>query len=61
MRGASGEELETSTIVVRLAEAAAEWRFREVKPALGAWCDGYITKPIRYQALLDTVKRYLTP
>lgn len=29
--------------------------------ARDAGCDGYITKPIRYQALLDTVKRYLTP
>lgn len=34
---------ETSTVVVRLAEAAAEWKHRDVKPALGHWCDGYIT------------------
>lgn len=34
---------ETSTIVVRLAEAAQEWRHVDVKPTLGHWCDGYIT------------------
>jgi hypothetical protein len=33
---------ETSTIVVRLAEAAKEWHEREVAPQLGQWCDGYI-------------------
>ena len=37
-----GQEPETQTIVVRLAESAAEWKHREVKPALGHWCDGYI-------------------
>lgn len=34
---------ETSTIVVRLAESAEEWKHFDVKPALGLWCDGYIT------------------
>ena len=34
---------ETSAIIVRLAEAAEEWKHLEVKPALGLWCDGYIT------------------
>ena len=34
---------ETSTIVVRLAESAQEWKHLEVRPALGLWCDGYIT------------------
>ncbi|MFT5523555.1 MAG: hypothetical protein ACI9HK_001503 [Pirellulaceae bacterium] len=33
---------ETSTIVVRLAEAAKEWHEREVNAQLGQWCDGYI-------------------
>lgn len=37
-----GKEAETQTIVVRLAESAAEWKHRDVKPALGHWCDGYI-------------------
>lgn len=34
---------ETSTIIVRLAESAEEWKHLEVKPTLGLWCDGYIT------------------
>lgn len=34
---------ETATVVVRLAEAAQEWQHRDVKPALGHWCDSYIT------------------
>jgi hypothetical protein len=34
---------ETSTIVVRLAESAEQWKHVDVKPALGQWCEGYIT------------------
>jgi len=34
---------ETSTIIVRLAESASEWKHLDVKAALGLWCDGYIT------------------
>ncbi len=34
---------ESSTIVVRLAEAAEEWKHAEVRPDHGLWCDGYIT------------------
>jgi len=34
---------QTRTIVVRLAEKAEDWARREVKPALGSWCEGYIT------------------
>lgn len=34
---------ETATVVVRLAEAAQSWKQREVRPALGQWCEGYIT------------------
>jgi hypothetical protein len=34
---------ETSTIVVRLAESAEEWKHLEVKPVFGLWCDAYIT------------------
>ena len=34
---------ETSTIVVRLAESADEWKHFDVKPTLGQWCEGYIT------------------
>ena len=39
----AGEEVEASTVVVRLAEKASEWHQQEVKPLLGRWCDGYIT------------------
>lgn len=31
------------TVVVRLSEKATDWARREVKPALGSWCEGYIT------------------
>jgi hypothetical protein len=34
---------ETASIVIRLSETAPEWSQREVKPALGSWCGGYIT------------------
>jgi len=30
-------------LVVRLAQRETEWARRDVKPALGNWCDGYIT------------------
>ncbi len=36
------DEVEVATIVVRLAERAEEWHDRDVKRALGRWCDGYI-------------------
>ena len=41
-RSRGGKEVETATIVVRLAEAAKEWHHREVSGSLGHWCDGYI-------------------
>jgi hypothetical protein len=34
---------ETSAIIVRLAESAEQWKHFDVTPALGLWCDGYIT------------------
>jgi len=37
-----GGKLQTSTIVVRLAESAKEWKHRDVSRQLGHWCDGYI-------------------
>jgi hypothetical protein len=40
---ADDDSEEASTIVVRLAEAADDWKHREVKSSLGLWCDGYIT------------------
>ncbi|HEY2895027.1 MAG TPA: hypothetical protein VGJ16_12460 [Pirellulales bacterium] len=38
-----GREPETKNIVIRLAEAASDWKHREVRPAFGQWCEGYIT------------------
>ena len=31
------------TVVVRLSEKAEEWKKQEVKPALGSWCESYVT------------------
>ncbi|MDX1945425.1 MAG: hypothetical protein SFU86_08450 [Pirellulaceae bacterium] len=39
----AGREPETQNVIVRLAEAATEWKHRDVKPAFGHWCEGYIT------------------
>lgn len=43
LAGAEEHGAETRTIIVRLAEAAEAWKSREVKPALGHWCNGYVT------------------
>jgi hypothetical protein len=37
------ESPESSTVVVRLAESAEQWKHIEVRPDHGLWCDGYIT------------------
>ena len=37
------KEAEISNIVIRIAEKADEWQKVDVKPALGHWCEGYIT------------------
>lgn len=53
-----------SNIVVRLAERAEDFKHRDVKPALGHWCDGYITirgmwcEPINV-ALMERLNRTL--
>ena len=39
----AGREPETQNVVVRLAESAPDWKHRDVKPAFGHWCEGYIT------------------
>ncbi len=39
----AGREPETQNVVVRLAESATDWKHREVRPAFGQWCEGYIT------------------
>jgi len=41
--GGYRERYETTTFILRLSESAPEWSHGEVKPALGRWCDGYIT------------------
>ena len=37
------EPPECTNLVARLSEKAPEWAQVEVKPALGAWCEGYVT------------------
>lgn len=39
----SGNEPEVATVIVRIAERAVDYRHRDVKAALGHWCEGYIT------------------
>jgi hypothetical protein len=34
---------ETVNLVARLSQRETEWARRDVKPALGNWCDGYVT------------------
>jgi hypothetical protein len=34
---------DAASLVIRIAESAAEWRHQEVKPQLGSWCEGYVT------------------
>jgi hypothetical protein len=38
-----GREPETKNVVIRLAESATDWKHRDVRPAFGHWCEGYIT------------------
>ncbi len=40
---ASNDKTETVNLVARLSQRAPEWVQHEVKPALGSWCDGYVT------------------
>jgi hypothetical protein len=39
----NGREPETQNVIIRLAESAADWKHRDVRPAIGHWCEGYIT------------------
>jgi hypothetical protein len=34
---------DTSALIVRIADKAADWHHLDVKPQLGKWCEGYIT------------------
>jgi hypothetical protein len=38
-----GREPETQNVIIRLAEAATEWKHKGVQPTIGLWCEGYIT------------------
>lgn len=38
-----GREPETLNVIVRLAEAATDWKHRDVPERWGHWCEGYIT------------------
>jgi hypothetical protein len=40
---AGGEQRDTINLVARLSQRHHEWAQRAVKPALGRWCDGYVT------------------
>jgi hypothetical protein len=39
----NGKEPETQNVIIRLAESAVDWKHRDVRPAFGHWCEGYIT------------------
>jgi hypothetical protein len=41
--GNATSEIQTATLIVRLAESAVEWQHRDVRTRLGMWCEGYIT------------------
>jgi hypothetical protein len=41
--GTPGQRLESVNLVARLSQKAPEWMHVSVKPALGHWCDGYVT------------------
>ncbi len=40
--GASSKT-QSVNLVARLSQRATQWAHQEVKPALGHWCDGYVT------------------
>jgi hypothetical protein len=41
--GSVGNRTETVNLVARLSQRETEWAHQAVKPALGQWCDGYVT------------------
>jgi hypothetical protein len=61
--GRKYERTETSAVVVRLAERATDWAAQEVVPALGKWCNGYITirgtwcEPLNIQVVNELNRR----
>ena len=43
LSGKQNERSETRAVMVKLSDKAEEWSHLSVKPALGKWCDGYVT------------------
>jgi hypothetical protein len=41
--GSPKERDATVNLVARLSQRETQWAHRDVKPALGGWCDGYVT------------------
>ncbi len=41
--GESLDNAETTTVVIRLADRAEDFRRRQTHPVLASWCDGYVT------------------
>jgi hypothetical protein len=41
--GTEEDSQETINLVARLSQKAPEWQHVEVKPALGNWCEGYVS------------------
>jgi hypothetical protein len=39
----AGKPAESVNLIARLSQKAPEWAKVEVKPALGQWCEGYVT------------------
>lgn len=40
---AMAKQPQTVNLVARLSQRRTEWARQDVKPALGSWCDGYVT------------------
>lgn len=40
--GGDERHVETSALIMRLAQKAEEWQHLDVKPQLGAWCQGQV-------------------
>ena len=43
LAGRQAHDEPTVNLVARLSQREPDWHRRDVKPALGAWCDGYVT------------------
>jgi hypothetical protein len=41
--GTVEDSQETVNLVARISQKAEDWQRQEVKPALGRWCEGYVS------------------